>query len=258
MPKRPARERAIELARRLLSRPMRDRIVGAQRALRLHWPPVGTVRFGSFARVTPVSPVFGLDRGQPVDRYYIEQFLGAHAADLRGRALEFGDTTYLDRFGAGRVEQKDVFSYVDAPGATLVGDLTGAQPLAGETFDCIVCTQTLQMIYDVGLAVRRLHGMLKPGGVLLATTHGISKIGRYLGRDGWAEYWHPTRQGVATLFERNFDGEVEIAGYGNVLSAVASLHGLAAEELSQTELEFRDRDFDVLIAVRARRRPAAT
>lgn len=258
MPSRPARERILELARKLLSRATRDRIVRTQRALRLQWPPVGAVRFGSLRRLTPISPAFGLDRGQPIDRYYIERFLAARADDLRGRGLEFGDTTYLDKFGGDRLTRRDVFSYVAAPGATLVGDLTGPEPVAQGLFDCIVCTQTLQMIFDIELAVRRLHAMLRPGGVLLATTHGLSKVGRYLGRDGWGEYWHPTRQGVTTLFERNFDGEIEVEGYGNVLSAVASLEGLAASELETGELDFADRDFDVVIAVRARRRAAAT
>lgn len=258
MPRPPARERLIELARRLLPRSTRDRVVRAQRELGLVWPPVGGVRFGSLRRVTPISPAFGLDRGQPIDRYYIERFLAAHAGDLAGRGLEFGDTTYLDRFGGDRLTRKDVLSYVESPGATLVGDLTGPEPLAAEAFDCIVCTQTLQMIYDIELAVRRLHGMLRPGGVLLATTHGLSKVGRYLGRDGWGEYWHPTRQGVTTLFERNFDGEVEVTGYGNVLAAVASLEGLATRDLAPEELDYPDRDYDVLIGVRARRRAAVT
>lgn len=258
MSRRPARERLIELARRLLPRSARDSVVRAQRRLGLHWPPVGGVRFGALRRVTPISPVFGLDRGQPIDRYYIDRFLDGHSRDLAGRGLEFGDTTYLDRFGGDRLDRKDVLSYVDTPGATLVGDLTGPEPLATDAFDCIVCTQTLQMIYDIDLAVRRLHQMLRPGGVLLATTHGLSKVGRYLGRDGWGEYWHPTRQGVTTLFERNFDGEIEVEGFGNVLAAVASLEGLAAEELTAEELDYGDRDFDVLIGVRARRRAAAT
>jgi glycosyltransferase involved in cell wall biosynthesis len=37
------------------------------------WPPVGWVRIGSLRRVTPISQVFGFDRGQPIDRYYIER-----------------------------------------------------------------------------------------------------------------------------------------------------------------------------------------
>jgi hypothetical protein len=44
---------------------------------------------------------------------------------------------------------------------------------------------------------------------------------------------------------------VSVAPYGNVLSAIAFLHGLAAEELRPEELDHHDPDYQVLIAVRA-------
>src|SRR5262249_6056962 len=71
-------------------------------------PPIGRVRFGSFRRVTPISREFGFDRGLPVDRYYIEQFLSVHADDIRNRVLEIGDDTYMRRFGGSRVTKGDV------------------------------------------------------------------------------------------------------------------------------------------------------
>jgi len=251
---RSIRDRLIEAARQFLSPGTRRNVVRMQRALRLQWPPVGTVRFGSFRRLSPISPIFALDRGFPIERYYIEEFLRAHASDIRGRALEFGDTFYLDRFGGDGVTRKDVFSYVPSPTATVVGDLSGTGDLPTDAFDCIVCTQTVQMIFDIRLAVRRLSAMLRPGGVLLLTTHGISKVGRHLDRDGWGEYWHLTRQAAQTLFEDAFEGAFEIEAYGNVLAATCALHGLASEELRREELDYRDRDFDVIVGVRAVRR----
>ena len=248
---RPLRQRALDAARRHLPASLRDRIVRTQRAFRLQWPPAGAVRFGSLRRLTPISPIFAFDRGLPIDRYYVEQFLHRHRLDIRGRALEFGATTYLDAFGNGRVRHKDVFSYIETPEATLVGDLTGPAMPASDAFDCIVCTQTIQMIYDIRLAVRRLHAMLKPGGVLLLTSNGIVRTGRHLDSDGWGEYWHITQQAARSLFSENFDGESSIEGYGNVLSAVAALHGLASADLTPGELDHQDRDYDVIVAVRA-------
>jgi SAM-dependent methyltransferase len=245
------RDRLIGVAKRYLSPEVRAAVVGLQRRFRLQWPPVGTVRFGSFRRLSPISPIFAIDRGLPIERYYIERFLEAHASDIRGRALEFGDTFYLDKFGGTRVTRKDVFSYVESPTATVVGDLAGDGLLPEGVFDCIVCTQTVQMIFDIRLAVRRLSAMLSPGGVLLLTTHGISKIGRHLDRDGWGEYWHLSAQAATSLFAADFDGEVEITPYGNVLTAISALHGLASSELRVEELDYRDRDFDVIVGVRA-------
>lgn len=252
-----ARDKLVELARRHLSRKWRDRLVKLRRVLRLQWPMRGMVNFGSFRRTSPISFAFALDRGFPIERYYIERFLNENRKDVKGRCLEFGDTFYIDKFGDDRVTQKDVFSYVASEGATIVGDLAGsADELPKGVFDCIICTQTIQMIFDIRLAVQRLSSMLKPGGVLLVTTHGTSKVGRHLDRDGWGEYWHLTSQAARTLFDDSFDGTADVTSYGNVLSAVAALHGLASEELTPAELDYRDRDYDVVIGVRAVRRSA--
>jgi hypothetical protein len=245
------RDRTIAAAKRYLPASLRKGVVRIQRALHLQWPPAGLVRFGSLRRLTPISPVFGFDRGLPIDRYYIERFLDRHRLDIRGRALEFGDTTYLDKFGDDRVREKDVFSYVPSPAATVVGDLTGPVVLAPDAFDCIVCTQTVQMIYDIRLAIARLSAMLKPGGVLLLTSNGLIKTGRHLDSDGWGEYWHITQQAARSLFAENFDGRYEIGAYGNVLSATCALHGLAASELTREELDHADRNYDVVVTARA-------
>jgi len=247
----PLRDRMIAVARRTLPRSVRDWVVASQRRYGLQWPRVGRVEFGDLRRLAPVSPAFALDRGFPIERYYIEQFLGRHRADIHGRALEFGDTFYLDKFGGPSVAVKDVFSYVAAPGATIIGDLAGESPLPEGVFDTIVCTQTVQMVYDIRKAVRRLGSMLRPGGVLLLTTHGISRVGRHLDRDGWGEYWHLTRQAAQSLFADAFPGQYTVEAFGNVLSATAALHGLASEELTREELDYSDRDFDVIIGVRA-------
>jgi SAM-dependent methyltransferase len=247
----PLRDRVIAAARRTLPRSVRDWVVTTQRRFGLQWPRVGHVEFGDLRRLSPVSPVFALDRGFPIERYYIEHFLQKHRNDIRGTALEFGDTQYLDKFGGSAVSAREVFSYVPTKGATIVGDLAGDSPLPEGRYDAIVCTQTIQMIYDIRLAVRRLASMLRPGGALLLTTHGISKVGRHLDRDGWGEYWHLTRQAAESLFTDAFPGRFTIDAYGNVLSATAALHGLASGELSEEELLYSDRDFDVIIGVRA-------
>ncbi|HEY8583155.1 MAG TPA: hypothetical protein VIL49_09400, partial [Capillimicrobium sp.] len=48
-------------------------------------------RFAGLWRRTPLSEAGGYDRGRPVDRVYIERFLDAHRADVRGTVLEVGD-----------------------------------------------------------------------------------------------------------------------------------------------------------------------
>jgi len=108
------------------------------------------------------------------------------------------------------------------------------------------------MIYDIRTALAHLWRILKPGGVLLVTSHGISKIGRREGIDPWGEYWRLTAQSANRLFQEFFPStNIKIEVYGNVLSAIASLHGLAVEELNQNELDYSDPDYEVLITIRA-------
>ncbi|MEW6192540.1 MAG: methyltransferase domain-containing protein [Bacillota bacterium] len=214
--------------------------------------PAGGVNFGDLRRFAPVSRAFGFDRGTPVDRYYIEQFLSANAADIRGRVLEVGDNFYTRKFGGRRVTRSDILhATADNPKATIVADLTRSDELPADIFDCVILTQTLQFIYDVKAAVRSLYRILKPGGVLLATVPGISQISRY-DMERWGEYWRFTTLSVRRLFAEVFPPEnVMVGAYGNVVAAIAFLHGLAAEELSAAELAFNDPDYELLITVRA-------
>lgn len=216
------------------------------------WPPVGRVRFGSLRRLRPISRIFGVDRGLCIDRYYIENFLARYASDIQGHVLEIGDDTYTRKFGGKRVTKSDVLHGVEGnPKATIVADLTCADHIPSNTFDCIIFTQTLQFIYDVRAALRQLYRILKPGGVLLATFPGISQISRY-DMEKWGEYWRFTTLSARRLFCEVFPEECVLAqSYGNVLSAIAFLHGVAAEELKQEELDYHDPDYEVLITVRA-------
>ena len=216
---------------------------------------MGTVRFGSLRRVAPISRQFGLDRGQAIDRYYIESFLSRHAGDIRGHVLEIGDDRYTRKFGDERVTQSDIlYPHSGNPQATLVANLTNAQDIPSNAFDCIIFAQTLQFIYDMRAALSHLHRILKPGGTLLATLPGISQISRY-DMDRWGDFWRFTSLSARRLFEESFPaGDVTAQAYGNVLVAVAFLEGLALEELKQEELDQPDGDYELLITVRAVKR----
>lgn len=214
-------------------------------------PPVGQVQFGSLRRLRPISDCFGGDRGRPVDRYYIENFLAREAACIQGRVLEVGDRFYTERFGGDRVQVSDVLNVTEGnPYATIVADLTRADHVPSDTFDCIILTQTLQYVYDPRPAVRTLHRILKPGGVVLATLPGISQKDQ----GDWTWYWSFTGRGVRRLFEEAFAPEaITVESHGNVLAATAFLQGIAAEELTPAELDTHDPLYEVSITLKARR-----
>lgn len=70
-------------------------------------------------RLSPVSRVWGFDRGLPVVRYHIERFLSANTADIQGHVLEIGDNTYTRNYGSSRAVQSDVLHLVEGnPRAT--------------------------------------------------------------------------------------------------------------------------------------------
>jgi len=218
-------------------------------------PPVGLVRLGSLRRLEPISREFGFDRGTPVDRHYIEAFLARHAGDVRGRVLEIKDDTYARRYGVGRASRIDVLCLeADDPHATIVGDLADAPAIPSDAFDCAIVTQTLQLVYDVRAAVRTLHRILKPGGVLLATVPGITQVSPHA---EWGEHWSWsfTAASARRLVTEAFgEDAVHVETHGNVTAAVAQLHGLAAEDLSPRELAHHDPEYQVSICVRAVKR----
>lgn len=216
-----------------------------------HSLPVGGVNLGDLRRVRPISRNFGLSRGRPIDRYYIEKFLACHADDIRGRVLEIRDASYTRRFGGDRVSSSDVLDVSkDNQRATIVADLTHANHHLSNSFDCVIFTQTLQFIYDIRSAVETLHRILKPGGTLLATFPGITQISCRQYDEHW--FWALTHLSARRLFEEAFSTEnIRVEAYGNVLAATAFLQGLAVKELRQEELDHHDPDYEVLIALRA-------
>lgn len=228
-------------------------IYQALRLQRMRW----SVRWGSWRRLAPISSVFGLDRGQPIDRYYIEAFLQKYSNDIRGHVLEIGDRSYTLKFGASRVTCSNVLHAVPGnPEATLIGDLATGAGIPHNTYDCIILTQTLPYIYNVQSAVANAYIALKSGGVVLATVPGIGQISRY-DMDRWGDFWRFTDASAHRLFADVFgDDNVTIEVHGNVLTACAFLHGLSAEELSPLQLAFDDADYQVIIALRAVRREA--
>jgi SAM-dependent methyltransferase len=203
---------------------------------------------GSLRSTQPISAGWGFERGQPVDRYYIESFLEHHRHDVHGRALEILNSNYADRYSAA-LEQVDILDIDPANRqATIIADLAAADSIPSDSFDCFILTQTLQLIYDVKSALTHSYRILRPGGVLLVTIPSVSR----LAGEGYTDYWRFTPASCARLFGEVFGAEqVTITAYGNVLSAIAFLEGMACEELSRRELDVIDERYPLLLAIRA-------
>jgi SAM-dependent methyltransferase len=238
---------------RVVPRRVRRQAVRRVRALTVR-PPVGGIDFGDLRRLAPISRDWGFERGTVIDRYYIDRFMRQHAADVRGRVLEVGTDVMTRQYGGSQVTQCDVLHVTQSgPPVTIVGDLSDGAGIPSASFDCVIVTQTLHVVYDVPAVVATLHRLLRAGGVALVTVPGITKISRY-DMDRWGQFWSFTSRAARRLFEERFPGDaVSVDARGNVLTATAFLQGIAAEELTREELEQVDPDFEVLIGIRARK-----
>lgn len=205
-----------------------------------------------FQGIQPVSRQFGFDRGTPIDRFYIEAFLEKHRAWIRGRVLEIGGSDYSKQFDGG-VTRSEVLNAVPSPAATIVGDLATGQNIPDAAFDCIILTQTLQVIYDIKSVLHHAARALKPGGVLLLTASGISQISRY-DMDRWGEFWRFTDLCLKRLLSEAFPAEaIQVKAHGNVAVAKAFLDGLAQQDIPAEILSQDDPDYQVVLTAVAQR-----
>ena len=221
-------------------------IRSAARRLGLRRP----IRLGALGGMRPISTHWGADRGMPIDRYYIERFLAYHRGDIGGDVLEIKDAQYTRQFGSA-VTRSDVLD-IDAanPHANVVADLTDAREVPSESYDCVILTQTLHIIYALQTAIASVHRLLRPGGVLLATVPAVSRIDAHTGAD--SDFWRLTPAACRCLFGDVFGrDQVVVHGYGNVLAAISFLTGLAREDIGDTKLDVEDELYPVLVAVRA-------
>jgi SAM-dependent methyltransferase len=198
----------------------------------------------------PSTPNFGFGLGTPIDRYYVEEFLSKNSHLISGRVMEIGDSRYSDMFGQS-IRSLDVL-HVDLtnPRATLIGDLLTGRGVPQDSFDAIICTQTLHCLEDPVAGLKTLENALVPGGVLLATLPLLAQISRF-DMDNWGDYWRFTSKGVLALFGKIFGKEITMSTYGNFRSATALLNGVPAGFLTKKTLGARDIDYEVLIGVLA-------
>jgi SAM-dependent methyltransferase len=128
-----------------------------------------------------------------------------------------------------------------------VADLTKANAIPSHCFDCIICTYTLHLIYELDKAVLQLHRILKPHGALLVAVPHVSMCDPTM-----HELWRFTPEGLQQVLARAFGSEhVLVQAYGNSLTAAGEIRGLVAREFIPAELSWHDPRFAVEVCARA-------
>ncbi|MCL2024293.1 MAG: class I SAM-dependent methyltransferase [Coriobacteriia bacterium] len=210
--------------------------------------------FGFLGDVVPVEADWGVAKGTPIARYYIDQYFTQNAHVITGAVLEIGCRTYTERYG-NHVTQSDILSHEacaeDVP--TIVGDLADCPAIPNETYDCVVLTQVLCCLPDVMGALREVYRILKPGGFVLCTMPTISQISPY-DMERWGEYWRFTSLGARELFARVFEPKtIDVCAYGNIFAATCSLQGIVAERVPQYKLDIHDPEYELNVCLRAQK-----
>ena len=129
----------------------------------------------SLRRIRPVSDEFGFDRGTPVDRVYLEEFLDEHSTEVHGDVLEVKSPAYTHRFGGDRVTRAHVLDLDPAnEKATIVADLYEPGSLPPQGYDCVILSQTLQFVRLPEAALANVWSVAAPGRD--AAAHSASRL----------------------------------------------------------------------------------
>jgi hypothetical protein len=206
-------------------------------------------RWGNIRKNAPFSTYFGFERGTPLDRYYLYKFLEEHRSLIKGKVLEIQNNSLTRKFGENlSVEHSlDIVGEFSPTYLCDLSELPSSVPRGN--YDCFLMPNTFQVIRRLEPALRNAYELIKPGGVILASAAGFLPL-----VPDTTEYWRFTRAGWEELLPTVWPGaEIEVRAHGNSLAAVASMLGLAHEELKPAELDVVDERYPVLITIHCRK-----
>ena len=202
-------------------------------------------------QIQPQSRIFGAERGNPIDRYYIDAFLKYALNNIEGdvnSVIEIGEDRYSSKLFPNS-KTKDLFLLEKGM------DLTNSQSYIHNKYDVFICTQTLNFIYDVREAVNGIYNSLHRDGYAIVTVQG--NIGQISEHDynSWGDYWRFTEMGICKLFDDVFgEKNVMSIAYGNVMAATAFIQGLCYEDIENKQLlDYSDPLYSILVGVVARK-----
>ncbi len=190
--------------------------------------------------VHPVDDRYGMGRGVPIARHYINRYFEKISTRIHGSVLEFGQPTYaagLDcRYETMTIDENETF-------ATLHMDICDEAVIRVRRhhYDFIICTSVLQLVPDPQKAIDHMYELLKPGGTLVLAEKCVSMI------DPWftsIDKWRFTPNGLRALLARF--ARVEVSTFGNLYTMCAYLAGLPAADMPTDKLEHHDPRYPII------------
>lgn len=152
-----------------------------------------------------------------------------------------------------RAEAMDVTA---RDGVTVVADLSRADAVPAEAFDCLVIPFTMHLIYDLDAALHHALRLLKPGGVLLVNFPCVDYyfpdgLDMGTGRPLFVFWWFTPIQVENLMRRAGLSADAyALTTFGNLFARVAHQMNLPAEELTTIERDHRDAGHPLLICAR--------
>lgn len=212
--------------------------------------PSGGLDFGSFKRRAPFCPDFGYSRGTPIDRYYLDKFIAEIRDEVVGDTLEIGGKRQnQELYGFTRAASYLTMDVAPHPDVEVVADVHNAAAFPPGSVDTVVLLNVLEHCENPPLAVENVHRWLRDGGRVFCMVPNAQRV-----HGAPNDFWRPLPSAIDLLFSAFPERRLFV--YGNALSAVASLLGVAAEELSGEDLDWRDDEYPVATCIVARKHSA--
>lgn len=169
------------------------------------------------------------ERGTPIDRYYIYDFLDKHKEYIKGKVLEMEPVMYAPIF-KDKIESVDSLTLSPDENATYVMDLQDTYKFPSNKYDCYIMTQTLQYPYDTKAVLKSSYKLLKNGGAIIITAPITSQITAY------RESWRFTEFSIRRLLEDAGFKIIDTQSYGNTFANTLFLQGIAYEDVKNKKL----------------------
>lgn len=196
--------------------------------------------------VHPLDRQYGMGRGVPIARYYINRYFERIAPRIHGTVLEFGAPTYSASLNC----TSETISIDESDRPTLLMDICdpAVAQLKGGSYDFIICTSVLHLVPDPRHAVDNMHDLLKPGGTLLLAEKAVSIVDPWLGA---IDKWRFTPVGLRELLAHFAD--VDLEAFGNLYTMCAYLSGMAVGEVPAEKLNYHDPSYPIISIASASR-----
>ena len=208
-----------------------------------------------FRRMIPFNQ--GASTGLSTIRYYWADFLDKHRKDIRGIGLEVGEVSTIRAYGGDAITRADAIDLAaHNDDVRVVADLSRADHIAGDQYDCFVNQFTTAVIHDIDAALYHAIRFLKPGGVLLINFWCVDfylhrGLDMGTGEPLYMHHWFTPIQVQNMLHRLTLtEDDFTLTIYGNLLTRMAFLMNVPAQDFTQAELNHRDPGQPLLICAR--------